>query len=156
MNIAIVGSRKFPNLKMVQNYIDRLYLMYRPFADFDPEYDEPITIVSGGADGVDSTAILKADNYSNCGFDIKVIEAEWDDITKPDSIIKTHPGGKKYDAFAGLRRNKDIVACADKVVAFWDGVSKGTKHTIDIAIKNKVDVEIIFPPKGRRKDNAVG
>jgi hypothetical protein len=39
-------------------------------------------------------------------------------------------------------RNQDIVNAADKVVAFWDGVSKGTKNTIDTAKKLGKEVTV--------------
>lgn len=32
-------------------------------------------------------------------------------------------------------RNRDIVRMADVVVTFWDGVSRGTGNTIDLASK---------------------
>jgi len=35
-----------------------------------------------------------------------------------------------------------IVAIADCVVAFWDGVSRGTKYTIDSAKKQNMIVQV--------------
>jgi len=71
-------------------------------------------IVSGGARGVDSWAADTADYYH---LRLKVFHADWD----------TH--GKR----AGFLRNQDIVNYADEVVAFWDGNSKGTEHTVRLA-----------------------
>jgi len=48
-------------------------------------------------------------------------------------IIK--PEWNKYGKSAGYKRNSLIINEADKVVAFWKGESKGTKHSIDLAIK---------------------
>ena len=45
---------------------------------------------------------------------------------------------------AGYIRNELMVNDADKVVVFWDGKSKGSKHTIDLALKHKKDLEVIF------------
>lgn len=42
-----------------------------------------------------------------------------------------------------LHRNAEMVGMCDKVVAFWDGESRGTKFTIDYAISRGKTVEII-------------
>ncbi|MDD4352254.1 MAG: hypothetical protein PHU71_04745 [Candidatus Gracilibacteria bacterium] len=42
----------------------------------------------------------------------------------------------KYGKSAGYRRNVDIVKNSDIVIAFWNGISKGTRHTIDISLVN--------------------
>lgn len=46
---------------------------------------------------------------------------------------------------AGFIRNQQIVNYADRVVAFWDGESKGTKSTIDMALKAKKRLDVVFP-----------
>jgi hypothetical protein len=73
-------------------------------------------IVSGGASGVDSLA----EHYANeNNIPIKIFKAEWN----------------KYGKAAGFIRNKLIIEYADKVIAIWDGKSKGTKNSIDLATK---------------------
>lgn len=47
--------------------------------------------------------------------------------------------GKK----AGYLRNKDMAEFADGLIAFWDGVSKGTNHMINLAKEKKLKVKII-------------
>lgn len=81
-------------------------------------------IVSGGAKGADNLAERFADEYK-----IKKV------IFKPNYA--------KYKKGAPLMRNKQIVDYADKVVAFWDGESKGTKYTIDYARKTGKQVDVI-------------
>lgn len=71
-------------------------------------------IVSGGARGADSLAEKFAKDY---GIPVKIFPAEWD----------------VYGKSAGYKRNVQIIKYADVVIAFWDGHSKGTKHSIDIA-----------------------
>jgi predicted Rossmann fold nucleotide-binding protein DprA/Smf involved in DNA uptake len=83
-------------------------------------------VVSGGARGVDLAAEVAA---STCGLDVVVHMPEWD----------------KYGKSAGFRRNRIIVEDADRVVAFWDGKSKGTKHSIDLAHKLGKPVEVFMP-----------
>ena len=81
------------------------------------------TIVSGGAQGADRLG----ERYAE------------------DNKLKTLiflPEWKKYGKRAGFIRNEDIVKNADKVVAFWDGESKGTLSSINIA--KKLDKEILI------------
>ena len=72
-------------------------------------------IISGGASGVDSMAEKHARAR---GLEVVVFEADW---------------SKGNDA--GAKRNAVIVANSDVVVAFWDGKSKGTMITVDMALK---------------------
>ena len=69
-------------------------------------------IVSGGARGVDS---LAADYARQRGLKLTVFRPDYDSFGRSAPII----------------RNKDIVNYADKVLAFWDGVSRGTSFVID-------------------------
>lgn len=71
-------------------------------------------IVSGGAKGADTLAEKYAAENS---IPVKVFKPEWG----------------KYGRGAGPKRNKQIVDYADKVIAFWDGESRGTKSSIDLA-----------------------
>ena len=82
-------------------------------------------IVSGGAKGADSLAEQYA--QKKC---------------KPVSIYR--PEYSKYGKSAPLVRNKAIIDASDICVAFWDGKSKGTKHTIDMAQKAGKEVHIFF------------
>lgn len=80
-------------------------------------------VVSGGASGADRMGERFADE-----FNIKK------EIYLPD--------WKKYGKSAGLVRNKNIVDNSDVVFAFWDGESKGTLHSINIAKKALKEVVI--------------
>jgi hypothetical protein len=73
-------------------------------------------VVSGGAQGADTLAERWAKNNN---IPVKVFLPEWD----------------VYGKSAGFIRNELIINEADMVLAFWDGVSKGTKHSIDLAEK---------------------
>lgn len=81
------------------------------------------TLVSGGASGVDSWAEEYADDM---GWKKIIFKPDWD----------------KHGKAAGFIRNKLIIDEADKVVAFWDGKSKGTKSSIDLAVKQNKPVDI--------------
>lgn len=80
-------------------------------------------VVSGGAKGVDKTAENAA-------------------IKRGIRTLIYNPDWKKNGKAAGFIRNQDIVDAADKVVVFWDGISKGTKHTMDLATKAGKSVEL--------------
>lgn len=107
MKIAVVGSRDFKDKEFVCQIISERFIMC---------CDYRATLVSGGARGVDSIA----EEFANAHL-IKTI------IFKPD--------WDKYGKSAGFIRNKLIIDEADMVLAFWNGSSKGTKHSIDLAIK---------------------
>tara|TARA_Y100000589_G_C27075357_1_gene597223 strand:+ start:638 stop:976 length:339 start_codon:yes stop_codon:yes gene_type:complete len=81
-------------------------------------------IVSGGAKGADTLAREFAEKN-----DIKLTEF------KPDY--------EQYGRGAPIRRNKKIVEYSDQIIAFWDGESRGTKNTIDIAKKQDKPITII-------------
>lgn len=73
-------------------------------------------IVSGGARGVDSVAEAAA---VECGLQTLIFYPDWD----------------KHGRSAGFIRNNDIIKSSDIVVAFWDGVSRGTLSSINLAKK---------------------
>ena len=46
------------------------------------------------------------------------------------------------DARAGQERNQRLIDHADVVVAFWDGVSTGTRSTVDRALDSGKEVHV--------------
>lgn len=112
-SVAIVGSREWPEPDAVRDYVLSL--------------DKDVTVVSGGATGVDTWAQIAAEER---GMATIIYRPDWN----------TH--GKK----AGILRNVTIVDNSDRVVAFWDGSSTGTKHTIDYARSKGKQVLIFKPP----------
>ncbi len=83
-------------------------------------------IIHGTAKGVDS----QADFYARqLGLSVQRFPANWD----------------QYGKRAGFLRNVQMLEeQPDLVLAFWDGKSKGTKHTIDQAAKRGISVEVIL------------
>lgn len=81
---------------------------------FVQEQERTTVIVSGGARGVDTAAVDEAKR-----------------LKMPYEIHL--PDWNKHGRAAGAIRNRTIVESADEVVAFWDGISRGTKISIDIA-----------------------
>lgn len=130
-SIAVVGSRTYP---ADADFYDSLpedkqadlqikgYQYVREFMD-KLEGGKRLTIVSGGAPGVDTWA---AEIAAEKGF----------------SNVTICPNYKKFGKGATFRRNTEIVMAADDVVAFWDQVSTGTYDTIKKAIEFKKDLMV--------------
>ncbi len=72
------------------------------------------TVVTGGALGVDMAAM---EAVKKAGL----------------SMLVHYPNWNMYGKGAGYERNVKIIDDADVVVAFWDGISKGTAHSIKTA-----------------------
>jgi predicted Rossmann fold nucleotide-binding protein DprA/Smf involved in DNA uptake len=84
--------------------------------EFISQLPKGCTVISGGARGVDQMADHAAKEQ---GIPTVIYPANWE----------------KFGKSAGIIRNKQIVEQADVVVAFYDGSSRGTAHTISVARK---------------------
>ena len=130
MKIAIVGSRDFfliydyKNLKYIVDYVKTSFA----HEVIINEFSEGDILISGGAKGVDIFAEATIDEWNKKAYEYS---------KNPNKLEKKifKPDWDKYGKKAGFLRNQLIVNEADKVIAFWDGKSKGTKHSIDLAIK---------------------
>ncbi|MBQ3225927.1 MAG: hypothetical protein IJB48_02595 [Clostridia bacterium] len=96
---------------------------YFDFSKYIP--NDITTIISGGAKGIDSLA----EDYADAHRLSKII---------------IRPEYNKYGKAAPLKRNELLVQIADKILIVWDGLSKGTKYTIDYANKLNKDMKIII------------
>lgn len=84
----------------------------------------PDTIISGGARGADTLAREFAQKHNL-------------------NLVEYLPEYDKYPPkIAPLKRNELIVDACDCLLAFWDGTSRGTKFTIDLAVKKGKPVKI--------------
>jgi len=83
-------------------------------------------VISGGARGVDTMAVEAARAR---GLAVEVYPADWD----------------RFGRSAGFRRNATIVERAERVVALWDGLSRGTAHTIRLAKLAGKPVLVVLP-----------
>ncbi len=100
VRIGIVGSREFGDLSRVASFVRLLHQQYKD-----------LEIVSGGAKGVDTTAVETA-------LELGIPCQEF----KPDP--------EKPFVTAAMARNTQIVEYSDIVYAFWI-VQKGSSGTID-------------------------
>jgi len=121
LRIGIVGSRNFGDLSRVSSLVEALH----------EAYGDGIVIVSGGARGVDKTAVDTA----------KRLKIEYKEHL-PDPNVK--PFVK-----AANDRNTKIVEDSDKIYAFWS-VNKESTGTVDTMYKALMagKLEIVYTPKG--------
>lgn len=89
------------------------------------EHNDITEIVCGCAHGADSLGEKFALEH---GIPIKRFPADWN----------------RYGRSAGYRRNEQMAAYAERLIAFWDGRSPGTKHMIDLAKKAGLKVSVII------------
>ena len=120
--IAVVGSREPSELTFEQiGHIMSVELFYLGGQQNPPR---PL-IISGGAKGIDTLAIKVAKELY---LQTQEYPADWEGL------------GKK----AGFVRNEDMVTAADMVIAYWNGTSKGTKHSIDLALRKGKELRVHF------------
>jgi len=100
VRLAVVGSRGWTNEKTTFDVLDALASRLKVGA-----------VVSGGAAGADSLGEkwAQARGYKACIY---------------------HPDWKKHGRSAGFKRNSTIVENCDVLIAFWDGLSRGTLDTL--------------------------
>ena len=117
IKLIIAGGRDFNDYDMVR---DAMKL-------FDLVQIGRLTIVSGGARGAD----LLGERWAKINsVEIKRYIPAW----RVNGV---------YDNAAGYKRNALMADNATHLLAFWDGVSKGTGHMIDLARSKNLGVEVI-------------
>lgn len=112
--IVVCGSRSFCDMDKVRKVM--------PF--FLSRLGD-VVIVSGAARGADALGELWA---AEMGMDVMRFPADWG----------------RFGRSAGMIRNADMCAVADGCVAFWDGVSRGTKGMIDLCRRRGVPVRVVM------------
>ena len=112
--VIIAGGRNFGKYDLMKKWCDH-YLS---------KQKKDIEIVSGTARGADQLGEKYAQEK---GYSIKRFPADW----------------LGNDKSAGYIRNKQMAEYADALIAFWDKKSKGTKHMIDLARKEGLQVKVV-------------
>lgn len=116
VKIVVAGSRGFDNYEFMKKVLDAFLLK-------DYKYEE-IQIISGCANGADKLGERYADEHG-CGKEL--MPADWDNL------------GKK----AGYIRNAQMAEIGDWVICFWDRISSGTEHMINLGKRAGKIVKVI-------------
>lgn len=116
--IIVCGGRDFDDYNYLKECLDVI------LAEVGPD----VVIVCGKAAGADTLGERYGKEHD---LPVDCYPAEWD----------------RYGKSAGFRRNVVMLDNADMVVAFWDGKSKGTAHTIAHGRNKGLDVRV-FPYGG--------
>lgn len=83
----------------------------------------PTTVISGTARGADKLGEMWAAEHK---VPCEHFPADWN----------------RHGKAAGYRRNEQMAESAEALIALWDGVSRGTKHMIDIARRKGLRVHV--------------
>jgi hypothetical protein len=115
--VVVCGSRDFDDYNFAESCLNWILAKKR-----NEGYE--IVVVSGCAKGADKIGERYA--YKQ-GFKVDTHPADWE----------------KYGKRAGYIRNIEMIDSCDGVVAFWNGESKGTKHSIDYANEKNVPCVVV-------------
>lgn len=107
MKLLIVGSRSIKNFDL---------------SPYIPQQAD--TVISGGAEGIDSLAEEYADTHRLSKY---VIRPRYD----------------LYGRAAPLKRNEEMVDMADAVLVIWDGSSRGAQYTMNYAKKRNKPLTVV-------------
>lgn len=127
--IIICGSRTF----------DDFALLCRKMNKLTSKITRPLIAVSGTAKGAD---LLGEKWFWELPFERRLL------------MKRFHPDWDRLGKKAGVIRNQEMVDYADRLVAFWDGKSPGTKDCIERARKKGIKVKVIqyeqVPAEGKK------
>jgi predicted Rossmann fold nucleotide-binding protein DprA/Smf involved in DNA uptake len=134
MKVAIIGSRSITDKDFIFKYIDLVVSSQVPM-------DQPLTVISGGAKGVDTVAYEYAVEH---GHDFILF--------KPYHLIDR---AEPYRPRFFFTRNKQMADNADLVIAFLNpkGKSNGTRNMIDYCRKNHKPLVVLEPDEGEIGDS---
>jgi hypothetical protein len=113
VSIIVAGSRDFDDYDLLKEKLDKVKAHLGIFE-----------VVSGKARGADSLGERYARENN---LPIAAFPADWD----------------KYGKSAGYRRNEDMADYAEGCIVFWDGISKGTQHMINLAKEKELNLAIV-------------
>jgi hypothetical protein len=126
MKVIIAGSRTLNNPKNVDDAVGSAYNKWmQEDQERWQEYMLP-EIVSGGAQGVDFLAELYAKKKS---LKFTEFKADWESFGKQ----------------AGFKRNVEMAEYADRLIAVWDGASRGTFHMMQQMVARQKPVFVYCP-----------
>jgi hypothetical protein len=130
MRIIVAGGRDFDDYEsLAQKCADMIKYIYENPSLFGWIFHKDIEFVLGGANGADSLGLKFAKENL---YEYKVMNADWDTYGKSAGYIRNEQMAKY-----AIEDNNAIL------LAFWDGVSKGTSHMIELAKKHGLIVWLV-------------
>lgn len=114
VRLLICGSRGFDDAGLMSTKLSAIVSAVK----------EPITVLSGCARGADQLGELWA---ADRGYPIDMYPVDWD----------------RSRHAAGLRCNQEMIDSATHVVAFWDGLSRGTERVINLAKTKGLPLRVV-------------
>jgi hypothetical protein len=123
--IIVAGSRNFNDYPLFRYFLER-YLLEIP-------REESVVFISGEASAGADAMIIRWCRENHYPWIPK--PADWD----------------QYGKRAGYLRNAEMAAIGKRLLSYWDGMSKGTKHMQDIARKAQLLVQVILVAPDLRK-----
>jgi hypothetical protein len=144
VRVLACGSRTWDDYRIVRVVLDGLLQEARDYGRHGECIQRTcrcLTLIEGGQRSWD------ADRREHFGADH--LAGEWADRRNIDH--EQHPADwERHGKAAGFIRNQAMIDTKpDVVVAFWDGKSRGTAHTIDRATRAGIPVYVIrsAPPR---------
>lgn len=125
IKVIIAGSGSFNDYNKLECECNRIFKELH-----DQGYDmvqENIEIISGNCNGADKLGEKFAVDY---GLKLSKMPADW----------------KQYPTMGGYIRNEEMALYAKKnaehsvLIAFWDGLSKGTLNMLNTAFRHKIKI----------------
>lgn len=116
MKLIIAGSRCFNDYTLLKDTLDK-YLVNTPY--------DTITVICGMARGADTLGERYALENS---LKIEYHEALWN----------------TYGKSAGFIRNEEMVKRATHCIVYWDGLSKGSLSTINLAKTYNLQLRVVM------------
>lgn len=129
MKILVTGGRNFYGVEASATAYFCLLAIYERFGISK--------MIHGGAKGADTLANFWANSMR---IPIARYSPDWDDVSKPGSVIRRHADGRKYNAAAGNWRNQEMLEKEkpDLVLALPGG--RGTADMINRSKEANVPV----------------
>lgn len=118
--LLVAGTRTFDDYELLSKKIKQL----------TTKYGNNICIVSGGAKGADTLAERYAKEH---GLEFIKFPAKWDEYGNKAGFIRN----EKMHNYISQHEHRGCVL-------FWDGKSKGTKHSIALSKKYENQLRIIM------------
>lgn len=112
--VCIAGSRGFSSYEFLKAKMDSLLRNKHP----------DVSVICGEAAGADRLGERYAQER---GYAVESFPADWD----------------TYGKRAGYLRNIEMAEAASACVVFWDGVSRGAAHMIDICRQKNVPLRVV-------------